>query len=42
VTYRPLTDAPPVGVYLTWREPPGHPGVADLLELVRDVVHGPG
>ncbi|MCW0213982.1 MAG: LysR substrate-binding domain-containing protein [Pseudonocardia sp.] len=38
VTYRPLTDAPRVGVYLTWREPPGHPGVADLLELIRAVV----
>ena len=40
VTYRPLVGAPDVTVYLAWREPPTHPAVADLLDLIRDVVGG--
>ena len=38
VAYVPLTDAPPVTVHLAWREPPGHPAVADFVALARDVV----
>ena len=38
VSFRPLTDAPEVDVYLAWRQPPSHPAVADLLDLVREVV----
>ena len=38
VSYRPLADAPPVPVFLAWRRPPTHPGVTDLLELVRAVL----
>ncbi|HEX4252799.1 MAG TPA: LysR family transcriptional regulator [Pseudonocardia sp.] len=41
VTFRPLTDAPEVDVYLAWREPPSHPAVADLLALVRQIVTSP-
>jgi DNA-binding transcriptional LysR family regulator len=37
VTYLPLTDAPPVDVYLAWREPRTHPAVGDLLALVREL-----
>ncbi|PWU51178.1 LysR family transcriptional regulator [Micromonospora sp. S4605] len=40
VAYLPLTDAPPVTVLLAWREPPGHPAVADLVALARDTVRG--
>lgn len=38
VGFVPLTDAPDLDVYLAWREPPGHPAVAELLDLVRAVV----
>ncbi|MDT7625914.1 MAG: hypothetical protein QOF99_6815 [Pseudonocardiales bacterium] len=38
VAYRPLTDAPDVDVYLAWRQPPSHPAVGDLLDMVRAVV----
>lgn len=38
LAYRPLVDAPTVPVLLAWREGPGHPAVADLLSLVREVV----
>lgn len=41
VTYLPLTDAPPVDVYLAWREPRTHPAVDDLLALIRELA-GPG
>jgi DNA-binding transcriptional LysR family regulator len=41
VTYLPLTDAPPVGVYLAWREPRTHPAVPELLALIRELA-GPG
>jgi DNA-binding transcriptional LysR family regulator len=39
VTYLPLTDAPPVAVYLAWREPRSHPAVTALLTLVRDLTN---
>jgi DNA-binding transcriptional LysR family regulator len=38
LAYRPLADAPAVPVVLAWRDGPGHPAVADLLNLVREVV----
>jgi DNA-binding transcriptional LysR family regulator len=38
VSYRPLTDAPDVDVYLAWRTPPSHPAVAELLDLAKAVV----
>jgi DNA-binding transcriptional LysR family regulator len=38
VAYRPLTDAPDVEVYLAWREPPTHPAVTELPDLVAAVV----
>jgi DNA-binding transcriptional LysR family regulator len=38
VSFRPLTGAPDVDVYLAWREPPSHPAVADLLDLAKAVV----
>jgi DNA-binding transcriptional LysR family regulator len=41
VTYLPLTDAPPIDVYLAWREPRTHPAVDALLALVRELA-GPG
>lgn len=34
VTYVPLSDAAPVEVRLAWREPPTHPGVPALVDLV--------
>jgi len=37
VAYLPLVDAPPVDVYLAWREPRTHPAVGDLLALIRDL-----
>ncbi|WP_219415506.1 LysR family transcriptional regulator [Pseudonocardia nigra] len=44
VAYRPLADAPAVDVHLAWREPPSHPAVGALLDLVHAVVpaEGPG
>ena len=46
VSYVPLTDAPPVDVYLAWREPRTHPAVGDLLALIRELAGpeapGPG
>ena len=41
VTYLPLPAAPPVDVYLAWREPRTHPAVGELLALVRELA-GPG
>ncbi|MGN9778870.1 LysR family transcriptional regulator [Micromonospora sp. H33] len=40
VVYLPLTDAPEVTVLLAWRQPPGHPAVADLVALAREAVGG--
>ncbi|MDM4718939.1 LysR family transcriptional regulator [Micromonospora sp. WMMA1363] len=40
VVYLPLTDAPAVTVLLAWRHPPGHPALADLVALAREVVSG--
>ncbi len=37
VTYRPLTDASPVPVFLAWTDPPSHPAVADLAALAQEV-----
>jgi DNA-binding transcriptional LysR family regulator len=37
VEYRPLTDAPPVPVCLAYREPPGHPAVGRLAELIGEI-----
>ncbi|MFI7586358.1 LysR family transcriptional regulator [Spongisporangium articulatum] len=37
VTYLALDDAPPVDVYLAWREPYTHPAVPELLALIRSV-----
>jgi DNA-binding transcriptional LysR family regulator len=41
VAYLPLTDAPPVEVFLAWREPRTHPAVDALLALVRELVTEP-
>ena len=41
VAYVPLRDAPAVTVYLAWRDPPGHPSIADFVELTRAVVNEP-
>lgn len=46
VVYRPLTDAPTVPVLLARRDAPGHPALADLAALAREIVArgapGPG
>ncbi|MBT2364724.1 LysR family transcriptional regulator [Streptomyces sp. ISL-10] len=41
VTYRPLTDAPPVPVLLAWRATAPHPAIADLVALARRVAAEP-
>lgn len=38
VAYRPLTDAPTVPVLLARRDAPGHPALADLAALAREIV----
>jgi DNA-binding transcriptional LysR family regulator len=38
VTYRPLPGVPHVDVYLAWREPPTHPAVAELLDVITVIV----
>lgn len=38
VAYRPLTDAPTVPVVLALRDAPGHPALADLAALAREIV----
>ncbi|MEU8507492.1 LysR family transcriptional regulator [Streptomyces brevispora] len=38
VVYRPLTDAPTVPVLLARRDAPGHPALADLVALAREIV----
>jgi DNA-binding transcriptional LysR family regulator len=38
VAYRLLTDAPGVDVHLAWRQPPTHPAVPELLDVVRAIV----
>ncbi|MFH8370502.1 LysR family transcriptional regulator [Streptomyces sp. NPDC018031] len=41
IAYRPLTGAPPVPLVLAWPGgTPGHPAIADLLALAREVVSG--
>ncbi|MEV3861586.1 LysR family transcriptional regulator [Streptomyces sp. NPDC050095] len=40
VRYVPLTDAPPLPVYLARREGPGHPAAADLIALAHEVARG--
>ncbi|MFI6562523.1 LysR family transcriptional regulator [Streptomyces sp. NPDC050534] len=40
LSFRPLVDAPPVPVFLAWREGPGHPALPDLLALAHGVVTG--
>ena len=40
VAYRPLADAPPLPVLLARRDAPGHPALADLLALAREIVRG--
>ncbi|AWI29689.1 LysR family transcriptional regulator [Streptomyces sp. ICN441] len=37
VTYRPLTDAPPVPVFLAWRAGAPHPEVGALVALAREL-----
>lgn len=41
VAYVPLTDAPPVPVWLVWADPPTHPAVPRLVELVQEVTGAP-
>ncbi|GAA4683964.1 LysR substrate-binding domain-containing protein [Pseudonocardia yuanmonensis] len=41
VAYVPLTDAPPVPVWLAWSDPPTHPAVPRLVELVQEVTGAP-
>lgn len=40
VAYRPLVDAPPLPVLLARRDAPGHPALADLAALAREIVAG--
>lgn len=42
VAYRPLVGAPDVAVYLAWREPPTHPAVTALPDLIAAVVAADG
>ncbi|MFC4609181.1 LysR family transcriptional regulator [Streptomyces maoxianensis] len=37
VSYRPLSDAPPVAVVLAWRESAAHPAIPQLAALAREV-----
>jgi len=37
VVYVPVADAPPLPVQLVWPDPPTHPGVPDLVAVVRAV-----
>ncbi|MBT2440906.1 LysR family transcriptional regulator [Streptomyces sp. ISL-36] len=37
VTYRPLTDAPPVHVVLAWRDASPHPAVGALVALAHEI-----
>ncbi|MFC5952634.1 LysR family transcriptional regulator [Pseudonocardia lutea] len=41
VAYVPLTDVPPVPVWLVWTDPPTHPAVPQLVELVQEVTGAP-
>ncbi|WP_433506481.1 LysR family transcriptional regulator [Pseudonocardia halophobica] len=41
VAYVPLADAPPVPVWLVWTDPPTHPAVPRLVELVQEVTGAP-
>jgi DNA-binding transcriptional LysR family regulator len=40
VAFVPLSDAPPVDVWLVWRDPPTHPLVPDLVRTALEVVAG--
>jgi DNA-binding transcriptional LysR family regulator len=40
VSYRPLTDAPDLTVFLAWTHPPSHPAITKLASLARDVLSG--
>ncbi len=40
VAFVPVVDAPPMPVFLAWREGPGHPARADFARLARNVVRG--
>ncbi|MET9436156.1 LysR family transcriptional regulator [Streptomyces sp. NPDC006551] len=42
VTYRPLTDAPPVHVVLAWRDAAPHPAIGALAALAHEVTRGAG
>lgn len=42
VCYRALADAPPVPVYLAWKNPPTHPAVHELAALTHEVIHAIG
>ncbi|MFF9195649.1 LysR family transcriptional regulator [Streptomyces sp. NPDC014779] len=41
VAYRPLSDAPPLPVLLTWRPSAPHPATPALLALAREIAHAP-
>ncbi|WP_370414244.1 LysR family transcriptional regulator [Streptomyces fradiae] len=41
VTYRPLPDAPPLPVLLTWRPAAPHPATPALLALAREIARRP-
>jgi DNA-binding transcriptional LysR family regulator len=41
VAYVPLADVPPVPVWLVWTDPPTHPAVPRLVELVQEVTDAP-
>ncbi|MGW1073491.1 LysR family transcriptional regulator [Streptomyces sp. NPDC002537] len=42
VTYRTLTDAPPVPLFLAFTDPPGHPALPELVTLIRDIIRPTG
>ncbi|WP_419997722.1 LysR family transcriptional regulator [Streptomyces boninensis] len=39
IVFRPLTDAPPVPVYLAWRKGPGHPALPELVTMALEVAN---
>ncbi|MFB9553405.1 LysR family transcriptional regulator [Streptomyces roseoviridis] len=41
VTYRPLTDAPPLPVLLAWRDTARHPATGALVDLARRIAREP-
>ncbi|RLK54070.1 LysR family transcriptional regulator [Actinokineospora cianjurensis] len=41
LTYRPLTDAPPLQLHLAWNDPPSHPAVTELATFIHTTLTHP-